>query len=220
MPAGGSAPSAFSYAGYSNGTLHVQPLHGLNDVFPGDMTIDRMGLLWSATHTNSTATTQALSSTIAFGIYTMVNATQLSRQFSGTASFGLAAGNSNSSLLNGMRWITVNSNQWDTQPTLSNTLYWVASFALSGGTSFSGQGAMGVRIGNSAQVSGIMGAASGSAASNPNLYPFHGYQSGSTNALPAAIAASDVVHTGSAFGQMNVHYVLEGSAARSAMGIW
>ena len=220
MPGAGSAPAGFSYAGYSNGTLHVQPLHGINDVFPGDMTLDRIGILWSATHTNSTATTQALTSTVAMGIYTLVNATQLSRAFSGTMSFAVAAGNSNSTLFNGMRWITINSNQWDTQPTLSNTLYWIASMALSAGTSFSGQGGMGVRVGNSAQISGFMGAASASAASNPNFFPFHGYLSASTNALPVSIGASNMIATGSAIGQMNFHYVLQGSAARSAMGIW
>ena len=199
MQAGGSAAAGFSYVGYSNGTLHVQPLHGLNGVFPGDMTVDRFGLLWTAVHANSTATTQAMSSTIAIGIYTLANATQLSRQFSGTASFGLAANNGNSSLLNGMRWITINSNQWDTQPTLSNTLYWIASFAVTGGTSFSNQGAMGVRLGHSAPISGILGAASGSAVSNPVLYPFRGYGSVSTAGLPAAIAASDLILTGSGF---------------------
>lgn len=216
----GTGTAAISWIGYSNGTLHVQPLHPPSGVFPGDMTVDRLGLLWSASHGNSTATTQAITSTVAIGIYTMVNATQLSRAYSGTMNFNVPAGNSNSSLFNGLRWITINSNQWDTQPQLSNTMYWIASFALSAGTSFTGQGAMGVRAGHTGVVSGFLGAASGSAVSNPVHYPFRGYQSVSTNALPAAIAASDMVNSGSAIGQAHFHYVLEGSAARSVMGIW
>lgn len=216
----GSPTAAVTVGSYSNGTLFVQPLHGMNDVFPGDMTVDRLGVMWSAAHTNTTATTQAISSTVAFGIYTLVNATQLSRAFSGTMSWGHAAGNSNSSLYQGVRWITINSNQWDTQPTLSNTAYWIASFALSGGTSFSGQGPLVARAGITGQLSGFLGAASQSNASVANKYPFHGYLSASTNALPASIGMSNMIQTGSGWANFNCHFVLLGSNARSAMGIW
>jgi hypothetical protein len=218
----GSASAAVTHGSFSNGTLFIAPFHNLNDVFPGDMTIDRLGLLWSNSHTNTTSTTGAHTSTFAFGFYTLVNATQLSRLYSGSVTWTKGASSAISSQYHGVRWITVASNSWDTQPILTNTQYWLAWFGRTSGDAIAtgSNGPVVARHGFTQANSGIMGAASASGASRANFYPFKGYVSASTSGLPDSLALSGIIHTGSAWAQMMPHIVALGSAATGIMGAW
>ena len=218
----GSGSAALTNGSFSNGTLNLFPFNPAPQLFPAIMTIDRFGMLWSANHTNTSQSTQAFSSTFAMGIYTQVNATQLSRLYSGTFTTQGTANAGNSSLLNGVRWITIAASQWDTQPVLSQGNYWGGMLALTGGTSIgaSSVGPIVARAGVSNALSGFFGAASASAASNPNRFPFDGYLSVSTAGLPASVALSDVIFTGSGYAQMVPLIAALGSGKSGAFGIW
>lgn len=218
----GTGSGALTVGSHSNGTLNLFPLNPAPQLFPGLMTVDRLGMLWSASVTNSTQSTQAFSSTFALGIYTQANATKLSRLYSGSFTTQGSANNGNSSLVNGIRWLTIASNSWDTQPVLSVGNYWGGMLALTGGTSWAtaSNGPVVARAGLSNQMSGIFGSASAGSASDPNRFPFDGYLSVSTAGLPATIALSDVIHTGSGYGQMVPYIAMLGSGKSGAFGYW
>ena len=217
----GTGSAGMTHGSHSNGTVMIFPLNPAHGMFPGQMTVDRAAILWSASHTNTSATTQQFSSTFALGFYTQKNATQLSRIFSGSWTTQGTANANNSSLFHGLRWISFASGQFDTQPTFSGDQYWGAIFALSGGTSFSGSGGpMVVRAGASNPMSGVFGSASASANSNANRFPFDGYLSVSTNALPANLGLSDIIHTGSGYAQMYPYLVMMDSNASGGFGFF
>ncbi len=185
--------------GASNGTLWVFPLQAQNDIFPGNMTVEKVIINMSYTHTNATATTQAHSSTVSFGIYTMLNATSLNLLCSGSTSWGTnAANNSISSLYNGVRWLTIDRTLFNTSVTLSNTSYWGAINIVTAGTSVpaASGGVQGVKIFlNQSNRSGMMFSASASAASHAQAFPWVGFRSASTAGIPGGLAMSDMVFT-------------------------
>ena len=95
-------------------TLYVFPFTPVNEVFPGDMTVSTVML--NVTQSLSTAATFTNQVSLAF--YSSVNSTQLTRVFSGSTSWGTAAGNmSINDSFGGTRWLSIHSSNFDVAPT-------------------------------------------------------------------------------------------------------
>lgn len=225
-PAGvGTATAAIAHASMSNATLWLWPLAAGNDIFPGNMTFGTVIIPFFASHANSTASTEAHTSTVSFGIYRLNNRTQLTLAMSGSRTWGTAAANNSiSSLYTGRRWLTLQGSQFDNS-TLSNTNYWGALwFRTSGtqmGTASGGPVAARFPAGPITNAfSGFFFAASSSASSYAEGVPFHGVYSASfTTAMPAAIAQSEMAYTGTAWADMVPDVRLVASNASNIFGL-
>lgn len=149
--------------------------------FDGAMTVEtmRLGVV------GSVSITSAFSSTFRVALYTMVNSTQLSLLNSVSATFNVSANANNTQVVNGNRFVTFSSAQWSTQPTLSQTHYWMGVIVNTGNHSGSG-GFQGALVGRS-QQSGLFGVSS---SATQKYYPFFGMLN--TSAFPASIGASAV----------------------------
>jgi hypothetical protein len=104
-------------------TMGVYPLNQ-GGVFPGNMTVNTMHLLF--TLSGSTATmSQAFTSSVFVAIYTL-NVSTLSLLNSVVTTFGSGADNANLSTLRvGGRWLTIHSSAWSSQPVFTPGHYYV-----------------------------------------------------------------------------------------------
>ena len=222
--AANSANAAVTHMSVSDATLWIVPLNQFNDVFPGQMSMERFALLCSgsATATSLTGWSAAHTSRFSIGIYSMVNATQISLLASGSRSITAAANTGNTGSYNGIRWLTFASSNFDVQPQLSNTQYFVGIWMRTSGAALTGSwGPMGHRINHSAQISGLVGAASSSNNSYPSPTPFHGYFSVSfTTGMPSSLAASQLIMTGSGLAQALPMIALVGTGGTGAYGVF
>jgi hypothetical protein len=183
----------------SDGTFWLVPMQDGGALFPGNMTASTFGIAVSGASSSNYTAAQSLR--FSLGIYTLVNATQLSRVFSASTSYTDAA-TSQSSLVHGLRWLTIHSSQFNVQPTFSQTSYWAGIWARSSGASRAVSW-MALQLGNTGPAySGPLGAASASANTfADDGLPFHGLYSVSfTTGMPGAIARSDITHTGAGYG--------------------
>jgi hypothetical protein len=218
-----SGIAGMTHASMSNATLMLFPLHDLAaGVIAGNLSLDRMALHMSHSYT-ATAISQAHTSSFSVGIYTMVNATQLSLLRSGSRSWNLTANNGNSASYNGVRWLTLGSAAFDAQPTFSQAPYWMGIWFRTSGTAnnTASHGPLAVRAGVSQAMSGLIAAASSSNVSYADVHPFLGYYSASfTTAMPASIGAAQLVKTGSAWGQIVPDVRLLASDMSGAYGVF
>lgn len=218
----GTQSANLTHASMSNASMWLFPLAG-EDLFPGNMTISTVLLNMFYSHSNSTASTEAHTSNFSFGIYRLNNATQLTRVLSGSSSWGTAAGNNSiSSLYTGLRWLSLHGSQLDAT-TLSQTSYWGALWFQTSGTvvNTGSHGPIAVRYGHINQThQGKLFAASSSAASYVRNLPFQGIYSVSfTTGMPAAVAMSDMVYSGSTWPSMIPDVRLLGAGAASLYGL-
>jgi hypothetical protein len=183
-------PGASTTFQLSDAGFHVFPLNPANAGFPGYMSVSSVFFDMSGTVSTAASFTRSMS----FGVYTLVNSTQLSRLYSASTSWGTNAANMNiNDSMGGRRWVTLHSSQFDAAPNFhEGSDYYMAVWnrSSSGSQTFAFQGqllpyATGVR-------SGFMSVGS---ATNTTLgqYPFLGVYSVSfSTAMPAALAASDI----------------------------
>lgn len=216
-----TAAAQITLASLSNATMALFPLAVGKDIFPGQMSVQLMGILMSGNLT-ATSVSGAHTSSVSVGFYSMVNATQLSRVFSGSRTWTMGAGTSNTQAYSGAKWLTLNSSNFDAQPTFSNTAYWVAVwFRTSGTAATTNAGPAMVRAGVSGAMLGHFGSSSNSNASLPAYLPFNGYFSASfTTGMPATIAASNLILTGSGWGQMVMPIAMVNSELTGLYGLW
>lgn len=176
--------------GASARTLFVFPLDPANELFPADMSVSTFMFDMS-----NVVTSVAWTRTLIVGFYTSVNATQITRVYSGSITMGNAAAANMSSSYGAIRWLTMHSSLFTTAPNFSaDVRYWVAMAMRTSSTAQS-MSFLGQAIGISVQRSGFMGVNS---VTNASLGGgrFQGHLSVTTDGLPAAIAQSDMVHAG------------------------
>lgn len=174
----------------SSSQLLVWPI--APDPFPGNMTVSTMGLQLSYSHTNTSASTQAQSSTFSIGFYTL-NGNTLSLVNSASTTWGFNAASDMSSNYNGGRHLTFHSSLFSSSPVFSNTNYWIGLIYATGGSSISAVSYLRMPFaGGLFQLSGTIGKSIVTAASM-GAYPFHaGRYTAATGAFPASIAHSDL----------------------------
>jgi hypothetical protein len=203
--AGGTAPTINLWENMDLDGTGAAPLGGMvvtydsvgvfplmrQGVFPGNMTPATMNLL--ATLSGSTATmSQAFSSSLFVGIYTL-NASTLSLLNSVVTTWGSGAANANLSTMRaGIRWITIHSSLWSAQPVLTMGHYWIATLIRSSGVSdqtasFFGQAPY--QVGSI--LSGTVGISQVNATTVGYL-PFFGRMSVSSVSLPGTIGSADI----------------------------
>lgn len=173
-------------------TLGIFPFNPANEVFPGYMTVSTM--LWNISHASLTATasSSAFTSSFMWGIYTLVNSTQLSLLNSGSSALTKAAATANTSLFSGggARWVTFSSGNWSTTPVFTPGQYFMATLVRSSNLNVPAS-FHGASFQSSGQRQGTFGT---SAATNTGLgwYPFMGVLNASTAAIPGSISAGSI----------------------------
>lgn len=192
----GTATAALTVGAPVHRQFYVFPLHQMNDCFPGNMTVSTMymGMSGSA---NSTASTAAYTYSVYGGLYTM-NGSSLSLLNSfGTALSSAAANNSFSSLVAGMRWLSIHSSQWSAAPSLSQTNYWMGiAFSTAGETrQLSSQVYRAPTLGSNIR-SGIMGVGTTTGNSSKLYAPWHGIYTATTAAPPTSITKGQIAIPG------------------------
>lgn len=218
----GTQSANITHGSMRNATMWLFPL-AQRDLFPGNMTVSTVLLNMFASHSNSTASTEAHTSTFSFGIYRLDNATRLTRVLSGSSTWGSNAGNNSiSSLYTGLRWLSLHGSQLDAT-TLSQTSYWGAIWFRTSGTNINtaSHGPVAVRYGHINQThQGKFFAASSTANSYVRNLPFQGIYSASfTTGMPATVAMSDMIYTGSTWPSMVPDVRLLGAGAASLYGL-
>jgi hypothetical protein len=188
--AAGSAPMAAQSIAYN--TLSIFPMNPANEIFPGVMTVQTM--MWGliASQLTTTVASTAFSSSFMWGIYTLVNSTQLSLLNSGNSSFTKAANTGNSSLYSGAgaRWLTFHSSLWSSSPVFTGGEYWMGVIIKSSSTNFTAS-LEGASMLSSGQRQGTFGTSN---VTNTGMgwFPFMGIWSVSQTTPPVSIAASGV----------------------------
>ena len=174
-------------AGWTYGSAYFFPLNQW--LFPGNMTISTLNIDVSASAQSTGAHTVSLQ----LGIYVVSNNSTLSLINSVQTSWGFAATSNMSTKYNGMRWISIHSSLWSSQPVLSNASYIFGVNVLSSSQSqllsFIGQ-----QFNNGDQRSGTIGTSVVTATSLAQ-YPYGGQMTATTNALPASINVSALAQT-------------------------
>jgi len=198
--------SPYVTLGTVNGSMHLFPLTPPNMVFPGVMTASTMYFDMSQAHTNTSATTQALTYRYSVGVYTLSGASTLSLLNSGSASVTAAATSNQSTLWNGARYLTLDRSAFSASLTFSQANYWLGIIMSSSGTTNSNFGFFGAYPGNQGVArSGTMGV-SGTTNNSRDWSPWAGIVA--TAALPASIHISGVTKTGTSGGFIP-HVILE-----------
>lgn len=184
------AATALSNPG--NMTLYVFPLTPVNELFPGNMSVETVML--NVTQSVSTAATWT--NQISIGFYSSVNSTQLTLVHSGSTSWGTNAGNmAINDSFGGTRWLTIHSSNFNVAPNFeANKRYWCAIWNRTSNNA----GSMSLNIFgqqtlvSSGARSGVMGLAS-VANSTRGWGRFNGiYSATFSTAMPNALAASDI----------------------------
>lgn len=192
----GTATAALTSGNPVHRQFYVFPLHAMNDVFPGNMTVSTMYLGFSGSQA-ATTSTLAYTYSIYGGIYTM-NGSSLSLLNSFSTALSTAAANASiSSLLQGHRWISLHSSQWSAAPSLSQTNYWMGIGFSTAGES-KGLSSMvwrGPTLG-SAIRSGIMGVGTTTGNSSKLHAAWHGIYTATTAAPPTSITKGQIAIPG------------------------
>lgn len=191
-----SAPAPFS-AGtvLASQQIVVFPVDAGGEPFPADIIASTLAIAVSYNWT-ATSVSQAFTSTAKIGIYTR-NVSTLNLINSASMTYGVGAANTgNSSLFQGMRYITFASSQWSSTPEFkegqkyfgafqisTNATNWTASMSIMNAVSFA------------TAFSRTMGGAGAPVASLGPHAPFRGRMT-SSSALPATIQLSQMTQTG------------------------
>jgi hypothetical protein len=210
MPVQGSVSnqtnSPYVTLGTVNGSMQIFPLTPAGDLFPGNMTASTLFVDMSASHTNTSATTQAQTLRFSVGIYTLAGASTLSLLNSGSGSITAPATSNQSTLWHGARYLTLNSSAFSAALTFSQTSYWMGIIMSSSGTTNSAFGYLGVYQGNQGVIrSGTMGV-SGTSNNSRDWQPWGGVVG--TAVLPASIHISGITKSG-ASGGFIPHVIME-----------
>lgn len=188
----------FNNLGYSFNELRLQPLDAGFRNFPGRMTVSSLMLDVSA---NFNATSQNnFTYTTHVGIYSVSNSTQIGLLYQADFTLGTnATAPSVSSLVNGARFLVIESSQWSNAtggaatPSLTEGLYFVGILPRSSSSAPIAFNAIGVHLGLTQQRSGEVGA-SRATGNTMGFFPFLGILGTTTSALPATIGITDVSH--------------------------
>ena len=188
-------------AGTNHGLLYLSPMLDYPWVFPGNMTFSTMLFNVTASHTNTSASTDAHSYTMNIGIYTVSGTSTLNMLYQASTTFGGAAASDMSSKYHGGRFLTLNSSQFSNSATNATTpsfnhggLYYLGLIVRSGGTNIP-MTIKNLAIIQGLQMSGTVGTSMVTATSM-NIFPFMGGLSVTTAALPVSIHRSDINTTG------------------------
>jgi len=203
----GSA-NPFTTVGTINGSMHLFPMNEGADVFPGNMTAKTLFIDMTASHTNTSATTQAQTLRYSVGIYTLSGSSTLSLLNSASGSVTAPATSNQSTLWNGYRYLTLNSSQFSASLTFSQTSYWMGIILSSSGTTMSSTNfgwVGGYRAITGTNRSGFIGV-NGVSSVNSGYEPWAGLVG--TAALPASIHITGITKTG-VHGGFVPHFVLE-----------
>jgi hypothetical protein len=205
IDAGGTV-NPYASLGTINGSMQLFPMVAGDDVFPGNMSALTLFIDMSASHTNTTATTQAQTLRYSVGIYTLSGLSSLSLLNSAGGSVTAAAAANQSSLWHGPRYLTLVSSQFSASLTFSQTSYWMGIILSSSGTTNSNFSYLGYyRAATGTNRSGIVGVA-GASAANSGWEPWAGIVA--TAGLPASLHLTNVTKTGVSGGFIP-HIVME-----------
>ncbi len=205
----GKADPTLSYWGNANQTLldvntsashrsfFLFPLNPQTDLFPGNMTVNTMYMLFDNVQGGMT---NAHGKTLSIGIYTTTGIS-LSLINSASTTWGTAANNSAiTSLFSGTRYLTIGTAQWSTQPIFSQGRYYLGMIADSSGSNIR-MDMSGFRIVQSSGiVSGTIGIAMTSGNTSMGKMPWIGVSTDTRTNLPTTIGLSELVKTGGLYG--------------------
>lgn len=177
----------------SGNIFNLVELDPKNDIFPGNMTVSTVYIAIS----QSSNLSAAHSGTLKLGIYTR-NASTLSIFNSASTTWGFAANASNSRLMKGLRWITLDATLWSASLTFSQTRYWLGMLMhTSGGeANYSYEG---FRYLGTDQRSGTFGVSLSSGDTSMGWVPFIGESVSSiasNGAMPTSIQLSELDKVG------------------------
>lgn len=182
----------------SNGTFWLVPLTPA-EIFPGNMTVSTALLNFSIT---DAAVDNAHTMTWRLGIYT-INGVSLSLLNSASVTWGV--NNGQSSLVSGERFATIHSSAWSSQPSFSQTKYYIGLIGHSDtGGDNPNYRLFGYRILESANVrSGTLGIGLTSGNTSMGVVPWIGLSNASrasNAALPTNIQLSQLSKIGNLYG--------------------
>ncbi len=196
---GGAAPTlnifdnqwagTLSSMGTSHGTLWVYPLAGVNNVFPGNMTVETAMLMLSGNMTGATSVTGAQTYSLDLGIYTLSASSTLNLLNSAQSTWAYSANSNNSSMVNGARWLTLASSLFSAQFALSQTNYWLGLLIRSSGVA-PAMSWLGIRHYHTGTASGTVGTSGNTNNSSLLWGIFAGRSSVSRSDLPSTIHRS------------------------------
>lgn len=184
-------------AATSHGTMLITPMLDSANIFPGNMTVSTLVASVSASHTNTSASTEGQTYKFHIGIYTVSGSSTLNMLYWASTTFGGAANSDMSSKYHGPRWLTLNSSQFSdsasnaTTPSFSfGGQYFLGYLMLSSGTNVP-LSIRGANANAGVQGSGTIGTSIATATSLKN-YPFWGILSVTTATPPVSIHGSDM----------------------------
>ena len=182
----------------STRSLFIFPLHPYDAVWPADITASTARILMSVSYTTTATNVAAMTLTAQLGIYKVSgsgSAATLSLINSVGLSFGSAGTRGStwvSQSMSGIRWWSVNSSVWSSNPVFyEGSVYYGAFFSSSGGPSIVTWALYGASVLSTMNISGAMGEGSVSATS-VGLPVWAGVYTNTTNALPTQILSADV----------------------------
>lgn len=186
---------ATAFSNYGDMSLRVFPLTPVNEIMPGNMSVNTIMLNVS----QSVSTAATWTNRVSIGFYTSVNSTQLTRVCSGSTSWGTAAGAAGiNNTFGGIRWLSIHSSNFDVQPVFSEGVrYWAAIWHRTsnnaGSMTISFMG--GQSMGQSGVRSGVMGVAS-QTDTTLGAVRFNGvFGTTFSSAMPVTLNGSDINHS-------------------------
>lgn len=198
--AAGGAPTVKSYnnlaglggdtgwASFTADNLVVIPLGW--GIFPGNMSVNSV-LLRVSTSLTATGSSSSNSFTFQMGLYTL-NGSTLSLATSGSSTFAVAAGTSNTALSHGPRFLTMHSSLFDAQPQLTQGHYWFCFMVRTSNFSLRAQYAYEAAHNLGTQASGTLGVSSETNTSAFGHGYFHGVYATTTTAMPTSIGTDQL----------------------------
>lgn len=188
----GQASGGFSSKAFQHNTLWIAPFKVVDRRWEANMTISTFNVLLSVNGSSATQSA-AHTSNFSFGIYRLINNLSISLVDSVSTQIALAANASNSTAWQGIRWVTVHSSQWSSQPVLSaGETYYIGIIASSAGASnqtcnFMGQYAWATNV-----HSGTLGRSQSGLGTSQGFYPIIGHYSVTTGSFPDTIHQSQI----------------------------
>lgn len=159
-------------------------------VFPGNMSVNTI-LLRLSTSLTATASSSSNSFTFNLAFYTL-NGSTLSLATSGSSTFAVGAGTSNTALSHGVRFITLHSSLFDAQPQFTQGHYWFAWIVRTSNFSLRQQYAYEAGPFLGVQASGTLGVSSATNTSGFGHGHFFGGYSATTTAFPVSIGTNEL----------------------------
>lgn len=173
-------------------TLWVVPFNPQNRRWEANMTVSTFNLLISASGATS-AISAAHTSNFSIGIYRLINGLSVSLIDSVVSQITMGVNAANNTAWNGIRFLTVHSSQWSSQPVLlQNETYYLGLLVSSAGTSNGTLSFLGQYAWATNPHSGTIGRSNSGLGTSQGFYPILGHYSVTTGAFPSTIHQSEL----------------------------